>query len=115
LHPSQLGPTGQGGDVEAEFLAELAGERGRNLLVSVDQATGQRVLVAAGPLTVDQRHLPAVEDDAAGADRQGGDRAGVAVPGASHGVSVLSGLISRSATRQGARGPPVLAARLQAG
>ena len=55
LHPSQLGSAGQGGDVEAEFLAELAGERGRDLFVSVDEAAGQRVLVAAGPLTVDQR------------------------------------------------------------
>src|SRR5712691_6476463 len=68
--------------------------------------TGQRVLVAAGPLAVDQRHLPIVEDDAAGADRQGGDRAGVAVPGDfTWPVLVLSELIpqlrGRSAGRSG--------------
>ena len=99
------------------MLAELAGKRGLDLFVSADEAARQGVLVAAGPLTVDQRHLSVVQDDAAGAGRQGGDRAGVAVPGAFHvaGYWFSSGLISQPAMRQRSRGPLVLAAWLLTG
>jgi hypothetical protein len=83
FYPAQFGPARQGGDVEPEFLVELAGQRCRDLFVSVDEAARQRVLVAAGPLTVDQCHLSVVEDEAS-ADRQSGNRPGIAGLGAVH-------------------------------
>lgn len=40
LYPAELGRAGQAGQVEAEFFAELAGERGWDFLVGVDDAAG---------------------------------------------------------------------------
>lgn len=65
------GRLGQGGDVEAKLLAELAGEGVGDLFVGVDDTDGYRVLVAAWALAVDQRDLAVVEDEAAGADGEG--------------------------------------------